>query len=102
VVEFQNGVTFIYPTELAEGLAGAPAAALSEVNVTPSGSGLRWPQLNVDFSLPALMRGAFGSRKWMRALAHKNDNAQIKPATIFARSNRQRQKNEKQTIGQRF
>jgi hypothetical protein len=74
VVELRNGATFIFPTELAEGLAGATASALAEVVVTPSGSGLRWPRLDADFSLPSLMMGVFGSPKWMRALAQGNPN----------------------------
>ena len=80
VVELLNGTTFIFPTELAEGLAGARATALAEVTVTPSGSGLRWSSLDADFSLPSLMMGVFGSPKWMRALAQSRQG-QSKLAT---------------------
>ena len=69
VVELLNGATFLFPPELAQGLAGASPTDLSQVQVTPSGSGLRWPSLDADFSLPGLMLGEFGSPSWMRELA---------------------------------
>src|SRR6267143_975248 len=51
VVELRNGASFIFPAELAEGLAGASPKDLAEVRITPSGAGLRWPSLDADFSL---------------------------------------------------
>jgi hypothetical protein len=33
-----------------------------EVQVTPSGSGLRWPTLDADFNLPNLLAEEFGSK----------------------------------------
>jgi hypothetical protein len=72
VVELLNGATFLFPPELAQGLAGASPADLAKVQVTPSGTGLRWPNLDADFSLPGLMRGVFGSPAWMSELARKH------------------------------
>lgn len=60
VVELRNGASFIFPPELAQGLAGASPKDLAEVQVTPSGTGLRWPSLGADFSLPNLLAGEFG------------------------------------------
>ena len=71
VVELLSGATFIFPPELAQGLAGASPAELADVQVTPSGAGLRWPSLDADFSLPGLIMGVFGSPSWMRELARK-------------------------------
>jgi hypothetical protein len=33
--------------------------------VSPSGAGLHWPTLDVDFNLPALVAAVFGSQAWM-------------------------------------
>lgn len=68
VVELRNGATFMFPAELAQGLAGAAPKDLAEVQVTPSGAGLRWPSLDADFSLPNLLAGEFGSKSWMAKL----------------------------------
>jgi hypothetical protein len=72
VVELRNGASFIFPPELAQGLAGASPKDLAEVQVTPSGSGLRWPTLDADFSLPNLLAGEFGSKRWMAELSRKD------------------------------
>lgn len=69
VVELRNGATFMFPAELAQGLAGASPKDLAEVHITPSGEGLRWPSLDDDFSLPNLLAGEFGSKSWMAKLS---------------------------------
>jgi hypothetical protein len=68
VIDLRNGSRFMFPPELAQGLAGADDQALSKIQLSPSGSGLSWPDLDADFSLPALMAGIFGTREWMRKL----------------------------------
>ena len=68
IVELRNRAKFIFPPELVEGLDGAAIDDLARVDVSPSGAGLHWPTLDVDFGLPALMAGVFGSRTWMRNL----------------------------------
>src|SRR5205809_6934804 len=67
IVELRNRSRFIFPPELVEGLGGAEVRDLARVEVSPSGAGLHWPTLDVDFSLPALMAGVFGSRTWMES-----------------------------------
>jgi len=69
VVDLRNGAQFLFPPELAQGLADASDAALSNITVTPSGDGLSWPDLDADFSLPGLMAGVFGTKAWMRRFA---------------------------------
>ncbi len=77
VVELRNGANFMLPAELAEGLAGAARKDLAEVQVTPSGAGLRWPTLDADFSLPNLLAGEFGSKSWMAKL-DRNDRVEVR------------------------
>ncbi|MGH9832661.1 MAG: DUF2442 domain-containing protein [Blastocatellia bacterium] len=84
VVELLNGATFIFPPELAQGLAGASSADLANVQVTPSGAGLRWPSLDADFSLPGLMMGAFGSPAWMREQARERERTKSKAGAARA------------------
>ena len=68
IVELRNGAKFIFPPELAEGLRGAALDDLTRIEVSPSGAGLHWPTLDVDFGLPALMAGIYGSLSWMASL----------------------------------
>ena len=76
VVDLRNGSRFMFPPELAQGLAGADDRALSNIHISPSGAGLSWPDLDADFSLPAIMAGIFGTREWMRKLSRQRRDGQ--------------------------
>jgi len=65
VVELNNGCAFAFPVARAEGLAGAKAADLKVIEVSPSGLGLHWPRLDADLSVPSLVCGVLGSRQWV-------------------------------------
>lgn len=64
VVELRNGGEFRFSTQAAEGLSGAQAEALQDIEISPTGLGLHWPQLDADLYLPALMDGVTGSAGW--------------------------------------
>jgi hypothetical protein len=65
VVELTNGCTFAFPPRLAQGLERASDEELETVEVLGSGYGLHWEPLDVDFSVPGLMAGIFGTRAYM-------------------------------------
>jgi Protein of unknown function (DUF2442) len=52
---------------LIEGLASGKAAQLAEIEISSAGLGLHWPQLDADVYIPVLLRGVFGSHRWMAA-----------------------------------
>ena len=65
IVELTSGATFAFPPELVQGLCDGSPAELAEVEVTSYGIGLYWPSLDVDFTVPGLMNGVFGTARWM-------------------------------------
>lgn len=67
VVRLNTGLELAFPPSLMEGLAAAPAAKLTDVEISPAGLGLHWPKLDADVYIPALLHGVFGSRRWMAA-----------------------------------
>lgn len=67
VVKLSNGLGIFFSPDNAQGLEGATAAQLSDVELTPSGLGLHFEKLDADLWIPALLEGSFGSRKWMAA-----------------------------------
>jgi hypothetical protein len=71
VVSLSNGLDLGVPVNLAEGLAGARAADLAEIEITPTGLGLHWPRLDADLYLPGLLEGVFGTRRWMASVMGK-------------------------------
>lgn len=72
VVDLLNGATFAFPAHLAQGLDKASDDELAEVEVLGSGYGLRWETLDVDLSIPGLLAGIFGTRRWMAELAGRS------------------------------
>jgi hypothetical protein len=65
IVGLNTGVELSFPTKLAEGLAGATPERLAEIQISPAGLGLHWPQLDADVYVPALLQGVLGSKNWM-------------------------------------
>ncbi|HLF83887.1 MAG TPA: DUF2442 domain-containing protein [Blastocatellia bacterium] len=58
------------------------------MQVTPSGAGLRWPNLDADLSLPNLLAGEFGSKSWMAKLSLNARGEVRKEEPSGARSSR--------------
>ena len=66
VVRLSTEVEFSFPAMLAQGLAGASAEDLSQIEITSAGLGLHWPRLDADLYIPALKDGVLGSKAWMK------------------------------------
>lgn len=75
VVELTSGATFAFPPALVQGLCDATPEQLADIEVSPIGYGLHWPQLDEDYSVPGLMNGVFGTAKWMAAKAGRTTSA---------------------------
>lgn len=69
VVELDSGATFAFPPRLVEGLSEATPDELAEVELLGGGYGLHWERLDVDYTVPGLVSGVFGTAKWMAARA---------------------------------
>ena len=83
-----NGIEPAVPVRLIEGLAGADPAALSEIELSPSGLGLHWPDRDADVYAPALFDRMFGTRSWMASIFGSEGGRVTSPAkAAAARSN---------------
>jgi hypothetical protein len=69
VIELDSGIEFSFEADRASGLSGADPANLHDVVVEGGGSALRFPRLDLDFSIPQLLEGFLGPLKWTRRLA---------------------------------
>lgn len=85
MVDLDNGASFAFPPQLAQGLSAAPEADLAEIEISPAGTGLYWPRLDVDPDVKALLAGVFGSRAWMRELAARGSRARTPAKSAAAR-----------------
>jgi len=91
MVTLSNGLQLGVPVDLAQGLAGADASDLKQIEISPTGLGLHWPNLDADLYLRALMNGVFGTRKWMaRVMGKKGGEATSLAKKAAARANGRR------------
>ncbi len=68
VITLKSGAVYSFPSAIAQGLTTAEERLLAEVEVTPSGDGLHWEALDVDFTVKGLLAGIFGTKAWMAEL----------------------------------
>jgi len=88
IVSLHTGLELALPPHLVEGLADATADALSEIEISPSGLGLHWPQLDADLYVPALLEGQFGTKGWMaRELGAAGGKSRSSAKSNAARAN---------------
>ncbi|MCC3420839.1 MAG: DUF2442 domain-containing protein [Microcoleus sp. PH2017_07_MST_O_A] len=65
VIKLKNGAIFCFPPRLAQGLESASPEQLADLWLPPSGSSVHWESLDVDFGIPELIAGIFGTKSWM-------------------------------------
>ena len=76
VVRLTTGLEIAFAPRDVEGLQSASADDLKSVEVEAFGLGVHFPTLDVDLYVPALLKGALGSKRWMAArLAAANQSA---------------------------
>lgn len=80
VIELITGIQLSIPVDRIEGLADASVGALSEMEISPSGLGIHWPQLDVDLYVPGVLQGNLGSRRWMATQLGKAGGASTSEA----------------------
>ena len=86
-IRFENGARMAFPRRLLQGLAGASAEQLQEIEIAGPGTGLYWPQLDVGHYVRGLMDGVFGTRRWMQTLGRKGGSAKTPAKSAAARQN---------------
>lgn len=65
VIELKNGGTFTVPASLLQGLETASDAERSGLEVWGDGYALSWEDLDVDFTVPGILAGRFGTEAYM-------------------------------------
>ena len=71
-VEYENGVTLSVPVGIIQELHsvdGISQADLSDVRIWAGGRSIFFPRIDVSIWTPALLKGVFGTKAWMRELA---------------------------------
>ena len=85
VVEFTNGAALLVPARALQGLEDATDAELAQVELAGE-TGLHWEGRDVDFTIAGLMRGIFGSARFMAA-QRKGGQSRSAAKTAASRAN---------------
>ena len=83
----KNGMIVAIPRELLQGLQNATLAQLRNIRLLGVGTGLDWPDLDVQHSVEGLMSGIFGNRRWMAEIGRTGGLATSPRKTEASRRN---------------
>lgn len=75
-LELTNGTSVGFDADSLWELKGASPENLAEVEVSPSGSAISWPKLDMDVSVAGLVLDLLSSPEWRRAL-RRNVNREL-------------------------
>ena len=67
MIELSSKLTLSFSPQDAQGLEGAKPSELDEIELSPSGFGVHFPELDADLYIPGLLECLMGSKKWMAA-----------------------------------
>ena len=91
VIDLSTGFSIVFKPHDAQGLEKAKLEQLAKIEISPSGFGLHFPDLDADLYLPRLLEGVFGSRKWIASQLGKTGGQSTSAAkTAASRSNGKR------------
>ena len=88
MVALSSGLEIAFKPHDAQGLEDARPAQLAKIEISPSGLGLYFPELDADLYLPSLLHGFLGTRQWMAsAMGKAGGQAASKQKAAAARAN---------------
>jgi general stress protein YciG len=81
---------FAFPPAIAQGLRDATPEQLAAVELEGNGYALHWEELDADFTVPGLLAGRLGSKRWMSELGRKGGRVTSAAKAEAARINGQK------------
>ena len=87
VVGLSNGRRLALPVEDVQGLDKATHGQLENYELLGHGTGISFPDLDLDLYVPALIEGVYGNRRWMAHLGRKGGRTRTEAKRRAARAN---------------
>ncbi len=82
-----DGIRVSLPRKKLQGLQNAKPSQLTRIELLGRGTGLHWPDLNVDHYVPGLLNHVFGTAKWMSEIGRIGGSATSRAKSLAARAN---------------
>lgn len=87
IVGLSNGRRLVLPIEDLQGLGNATHEQIQKFELLGHGTGISFPDLDVDLYVPALIEGMYGNRRWMAQLGKKGGKAKTEAKRLAAKAN---------------
>jgi hypothetical protein len=87
IVGLSNGRRLALPIEDLQGLGDATHKQIKNYELLGRGTGISFPDLDVDLYIPALIEGVYGNRRWMAQLGRKGGSAKTEAKRKAAKAN---------------
>ncbi len=89
-IHLADGVRVSLPRKKLQGLQSAKPSQLAKVELLGRGTGLHWPELDVDHYVPGLLNHVFGTARWMSEIGRVGGSSKSRAKTRAARANGKR------------
>ena len=88
LILLSNGRRLVMPLEEVQGLEGATHEQITHYELLGRGTGISFPELDVDLYVPALIDRIYGNRQWMTRLGTTGSGAttEVKRSAARAKS----------------
>ncbi|MGA8762292.1 MAG: DUF2442 domain-containing protein [Candidatus Sulfotelmatobacter sp.] len=88
VVQLSSRLRISFLPQDAEGLERAKPSQLEAIEISPSGFGLHFPNLDADLYVPGLLEGFLGSKRWMASrLGQAGGRSRSRSKKVASRAN---------------
>jgi hypothetical protein len=87
ILKLNDGHRVLIPREDLEGLQSATRRQVAEVEILGNGTGLHWPALDLDYYVPNLLRGIYGTKRWMAEIGRSGGSVKSVAKKRASRAN---------------
>ena len=87
MLKLSDGHRHVIPREDLQGLQAATKEQMARVEILGGGTGLHWPDLDVDFYVPGLLRGIYGTKRWMAEIGRSGGSVRSAAKKRASRAN---------------
>jgi len=87
ILKLSDSSRHVIPREDLQGLQLAAKDQIARVEILGNGTGLHWPELDVDLYVPGLLRGVYGTKRWMAEIGRSGGSVKSAAKKRAARAN---------------
>ncbi len=87
IIRLSNDRRLVLPLEDIQELGQATPEQLRKYELLGRGTGISFPDLDVDLYIPALIEGVYGNRRWMALLGSKGSRAKSSVKRLASQKN---------------